>query len=245
MRSPLVRRVILIAAVVESPVPRFAGAIGITAVERWGLALSVQPTAGAGVGASKPGPTVKRSNGLSPRARSLARRSVISSSSIRRPTKQAIRARSQSHHSAYTGRSMPSSGSLRGVAGAARRPTLFPQLFPIPDPGRHPVWRRESELMREHTHLPARVGFVRKHVAQHFRTNRPRDVNATLTSRAARGDGGAVATGCESSPWAVVAARDAEAATTALRIHNLIADADLRPRTWTAPILLRRHVRGE
>jgi hypothetical protein len=29
--------------------------------------------------------------------------------------------------------------------------------------------------MREHTHLPAMVGFVRKHVAQHFRANRPRE----------------------------------------------------------------------
>jgi hypothetical protein len=28
--------------------------------------------------------------------------------------------------------------------------------------------------MREHTHLPAMVGFVRKHVAQHLRANRPR-----------------------------------------------------------------------
>src|SRR5260221_4572918 len=28
--------------------------------------------------------------------------------------------------------------------------------------------------MREHTHLPAIVGFVRKHVAQHFQANRPR-----------------------------------------------------------------------
>ena len=28
--------------------------------------------------------------------------------------------------------------------------------------------------MREHTHLPAMVGFVRKHVAQHFEANRPR-----------------------------------------------------------------------
>src|SRR5438270_1386133 len=27
--------------------------------------------------------------------------------------------------------------------------------------------------MREHTHLPAMVSFMRKHVAQHFRTNRP------------------------------------------------------------------------
>src|SRR6266478_3787821 len=64
--------------------------------------------------------------------------------------------------------------SLRIVAGAARRPALFPQLFPIPDPGRHLGRQRESELMREHTHLPAMVGFVRKHVAQHFHANRPR-----------------------------------------------------------------------
>src|SRR3982074_2907734 len=28
--------------------------------------------------------------------------------------------------------------------------------------------------MRGHTYLPAMVGFVRKHVAQHFRTHRPR-----------------------------------------------------------------------
>jgi len=28
--------------------------------------------------------------------------------------------------------------------------------------------------VREHTHLPAMVGFVRKHVAQHFRADRPR-----------------------------------------------------------------------
>jgi hypothetical protein len=28
--------------------------------------------------------------------------------------------------------------------------------------------------MREHTHLPAMVGFVRKHVAQHFQANGPR-----------------------------------------------------------------------
>jgi hypothetical protein len=27
--------------------------------------------------------------------------------------------------------------------------------------------------MREHTHLPAMMGFVRKHVAQHFHANRP------------------------------------------------------------------------
>src|SRR6266481_7040564 len=72
------------------------------------------------------------------------------------------------------GRPVPLSDSLRIVARAARRPALFPQLFPIPDPGCHLDWQQESELMREHTHLPAMVGFVRKHVAQHFHANRPR-----------------------------------------------------------------------
>src|SRR2546428_13781295 len=71
-------------------------------------------------------------------------------------------------------RFLETTDSLRIVAGAARRPALFPQLFPIPDPGRHLGRQRESELMRQHTHLPAMVGFVRKHVAQHFQANRPR-----------------------------------------------------------------------
>src|SRR6266545_7336155 len=69
---------------------------------------------------------------------------------------------------------MPFSDSLRIVAGAAGRPTIIPQLFPIPDPVCHLLRQRESELMRKHTHLPAMVGFVRKHVAQHFRTSGPR-----------------------------------------------------------------------
>src|SRR6266567_6122384 len=60
------------------------------------------------------------------------------------------------------------------VAGAAGRPALFPKLFPIPDPGHHLVRQWKSKLMREHTHLTAVVGFVREHVAQHLRTNRPR-----------------------------------------------------------------------
>src|SRR5208337_4727231 len=76
--------------------------------------------------------------------------------------------------SAIPGRPVPLSDSLRIVAGAARRPALFPQLFPIPDPARHLCRQRESELMREHTYLPAMVGFVREHVAQHFHANRPR-----------------------------------------------------------------------
>src|ERR1700732_4433116 len=81
---------------------------------------------------------------------------------------------------------LPLSVSLRIVAGATRRPALFPQLFPIPDPVRHLVRQRESELMREHTHLPAMVGFVRKHVAQHFLANRPRPspaVSANFSTR--------------------------------------------------------------
>jgi hypothetical protein len=71
-------------------------------------------------------------------------------------------------------RFLKTSDCLRIVAGAARRPALFPQLFPIPNPDRHLNRQRESELMREHTHLPAMVSFVRKHVAQHFQANRPR-----------------------------------------------------------------------
>ena len=59
------------------------------------------------------------------------------------------------------------------VAGAAACPALLPQLFPIPHFGRHLVRQRKAKLMREHAHLPAMVGFVRNHVAQHFRANRP------------------------------------------------------------------------
>src|SRR5450631_62847 len=58
-------------------------------------------------------------------------------------------------------------------ANAAGKTALSPQLFPIPQPGRHLVGEHESELMREHTHLPAMVGFVRNHVAYHLDTNRP------------------------------------------------------------------------
>src|SRR5260370_9473813 len=73
--------------------------------------------------------------------------------------------------------------SLRIVAGAARRPALFPQLFPIPDPIRHLFRQRESKLMRKHTHLPSMVAFVRKHVAQHFQANRPRPSPAVSAKR--------------------------------------------------------------
>src|SRR6266567_2611679 len=80
-------------------------------------------------------------------------------------------------------RFLTATDSLRIVAGTARRPALLPQLFPIPDPVRHLVRQRESELMREHTHLPAMVGFVRKHVAQHFQANRPRPSPAVSAKR--------------------------------------------------------------
>src|SRR5271157_1454510 len=73
--------------------------------------------------------------------------------------------------------------SLRIVARAATRPALFPKLFPIPEPVRHLFRQRESELMREHAHLPAMVGFVRKHVAQHFGANRPRPSPAVSVKR--------------------------------------------------------------
>ena len=53
---------------------------------------------------------------------------------------------------------VPLDDSLSSVAGAARRPALFPQLFPIPDPVRDLFRQRESELMREHTPLSAVVG---------------------------------------------------------------------------------------
>jgi hypothetical protein len=59
------------------------------------------------------------------------------------------------------------------VAGAAGPTALFPQLFPIPDPGYNLVRQRESQLTGEHTDLTAMVRFVRKHVAQHFDTDRP------------------------------------------------------------------------
>jgi len=67
------------------------------------------------------------------------------------------------------------------VARAARRPALFPQLFPIPDPGRYLYRQWESHLMGQHTHLTAMVRFVRKHVAQHFHANRPRPTPAVST----------------------------------------------------------------
>src|SRR5216683_5990967 len=54
------------------------------------------------------------------------------------------------------------------------RATFRPRALPHAGSGRPLFRQRESELTREHKHLPAMVGFVRKHVAQHFRANRPR-----------------------------------------------------------------------
>jgi hypothetical protein len=65
------------------------------------------------------------------------------------------------------------SQSLVVAAWAAGRAAFLPQLFPIPKPGCHFVPQPESELMREHAHLPAMVGFMRNHVAQHFHAGRP------------------------------------------------------------------------
>jgi hypothetical protein len=64
-------------------------------------------------------------------------------------------------------------GSSRIVAGAVGRAALSPQLFPVPDPVGYVVRQRESELMREHADLPAMVGFVSKHVAEHLDANWP------------------------------------------------------------------------
>src|SRR5438270_4489845 len=64
--------------------------------------------------------------------------------------------------------------SLAGSRANRARPALFPQLFPIPKPGRYLIRQWESELMREHAHLSAMVGFMRKHIAQHFQARRPR-----------------------------------------------------------------------
>jgi hypothetical protein len=50
---------------------------------------------------------------------------------------------------------------------------LLPKLLPIPHPIPDLLRQRESQLMREHAHLPAMVGFVSKHVAQHLHPNRP------------------------------------------------------------------------
>jgi hypothetical protein len=59
------------------------------------------------------------------------------------------------------------------VAGGAREAAVFPELFPIPDAVQHFFGQRESELMREQAYLAAMVGFVRKHVADHFQADRP------------------------------------------------------------------------
>src|SRR5256885_13232090 len=65
-------------------------------------------------------------------------------------------------------------GCLRTIAGTKGETCLLRKRLPIPHSRRHRTWQPESELVREHAHLPAMMSFVRKHVAQDFRTNRPR-----------------------------------------------------------------------
>jgi hypothetical protein len=64
--------------------------------------------------------------------------------------------------------------ALNIFAGAFGGAAFFPELVPIPEAVHHFVRQRESELVREHEDLAAVVGFVGKHVAQHFRAGGPR-----------------------------------------------------------------------
>jgi len=63
---------------------------------------------------------------------------------------------------------------LRIVAGSARRTSLFPEFFPVPDSIGYIVGEWKSNLVREHADLAAVVGFVGKYVAEHFHADRPR-----------------------------------------------------------------------
>jgi hypothetical protein len=79
------------------------------------------------------------------------------------------------HGGSRTSSPRPLSGAgYKLTAGAGGRPAFFPQLFPVPQAGRDLDRQWEAELMREHAYLPTMMGFVRKHVAQHFHANRPR-----------------------------------------------------------------------
>ncbi len=59
------------------------------------------------------------------------------------------------------------------VARPARVAAFLPELFPIPDAVGDGVRKFEPKLMSKHTDLAAVVRFVREHVAEHFRPNRP------------------------------------------------------------------------
>ena len=50
---------------------------------------------------------------------------------------------------------------------------FFPDFFPVPQVGCDFVAQREPQLMGEHADLPAMVGFVGEHVAEHFRACGP------------------------------------------------------------------------
>jgi hypothetical protein len=85
------------------------------------------------------------------------------------------------------------------MAGAVGGADLFPEFFPIPDAVGDGVGIGVSELMREHTHLAAVVGFVSEHVAEHFGADGPRR-----------------------SPSVAVKFLDAAAAITAFDIHGTL-----------------------
>ena len=55
-----------------------------------------------------------------------------------------------------------------------RESALLPQFFPNPDPVGVLDRQGESELMCQHTHLPAMMGVVRNHVCHHGCARRPR-----------------------------------------------------------------------
>src|SRR6266568_5817077 len=131
-------------------------------------------------------------SGLVPTNLALSFQPFVLRNVLVQPEMENWRSRSASIPPFSPGRPVPSrflktSDSLRIVAGAARRPALFPQLFPIPDPVRHLVRQRESELMREHTHLPAMVGFVRKQCSTAFRRQPAKAEPSRLCETSRRG----------------------------------------------------------
>ena len=63
--------------------------------------------------------------------------------------------------------------SSTGLCVWARR-TAAPKRIKIDETRMRPGYITRPNRSQEHTYLPAMVGFVRKHVAQHFHPNRPR-----------------------------------------------------------------------
>ena len=62
---------------------------------------------------------------------------------------------------------------LRAASSRVREAALLPQSFPNPHPVRGLDGQRETELMRQHTGLPAMMGVVRNHECQHGRACGP------------------------------------------------------------------------